>query len=170
MQNCLTSSDLEAFIQRHHLAGVIVHLPSPTLTVETAAQAVGVPVDRIIKSILFLVDGQPVLVIAGGRARVDRCRIAARYGISHKRIKLASPADVLAISGYEVGSMPPFGHRISLLTLMDRRLFEQDQDAYAGGGEENALLRIRPEEIRRVSQAEVLDVQEESKTEAGDSA
>jgi prolyl-tRNA editing enzyme YbaK/EbsC (Cys-tRNA(Pro) deacylase) len=157
----LTSTDLENFIHYSDIQGEVVRLQTPTPTVETAAQAVGVTPERIIKSILFLVDGQPLLVIAGGKARVDRRKIAARYGLSPKRVRLASPGEVLDLSGYEVGSMPPFGHLNPLPTLMDRRLIGYERDYYAGGGGENVLLRILPAEILRISQAEVLDLQEE---------
>jgi prolyl-tRNA editing enzyme YbaK/EbsC (Cys-tRNA(Pro) deacylase) len=64
---------------------------------------------------------------------------------------------VLEISGYEVGAMPPFGHRQLLTTLIDRRVLDFT-DAYAGGGAENALAHLNPQDILRVTGAKVLDL------------
>jgi prolyl-tRNA editing enzyme YbaK/EbsC (Cys-tRNA(Pro) deacylase) len=66
---------------------------------------------------------------------------------------------VLEISGYEVGAMPPFGHRRPLITLIDNRVLELPE-AYAGGGAENALIRLNPQEIQRVTGAKALDLLE----------
>ena len=157
MNQKLGPQDLHAFMQANQVPGEILHLDVPTPTVEAAAQAVGAELDSIIKSILFLVDDRPVLAIAGGLARVDQRAIAAQYQVGRKRVKLASPEAVLAISGYEVGGMPPFGHRQPLPTLLDRRVLEQPV-VYSGGGAEHVLLRLALADIREFSAARVLDL------------
>jgi prolyl-tRNA editing enzyme YbaK/EbsC (Cys-tRNA(Pro) deacylase) len=153
----LNSTDLQAFMTAHGIAGEIMHMNVPTPTVEIAAQALGVRVDQIVKSILFLVRGQPVLAITCGTAYIDRRAIATYYGMGHKRIKLASPEEVRSISGYEVGAMPPFGHRQPLPTLLDRHVLDLPE-VYAGGGEENAMLRLNPQEIPNATTAVIMDL------------
>lgn len=153
----LNDDDLQSFLQSHHIQAEILRLPVPTPTVETAARAVGAEPQQIVKSILFLVDDQPVLAITCGTAYVERRSIAARYGVGKKRVKLAAPEEVLALSGYEVGAMPPFGHSPPLTSLLDPRVLSLSV-AYAGGGAENALLRITPDDILRYSQAQVMDL------------
>lgn len=149
--------DLAQYMRTHNIPGEILHLSVPTPTVETAAKAVGTSVDQIIKSILFLVEDQPVLAIACGLPSIQRGSIAELYGVGKKRVKLASAETVLEISGYEVGAMPPFGHRRALVTLIDRRVLDFS-DAYAGGGAENAIVHLDPHDILRVSGAKVLDL------------
>ena len=151
--------ELTEYMHSHNILGEILHLDVPTPTVETAAQAVSVKLEQIIKSILFMVDGQPVLVIACGKSTIDRRAIADLYGVGKKRVKLATPEMVLEISGYEVGAMPPFGHRIPLSTLIDRNVLDVPE-AYAGGGAENALVRLNPQDILRATGARVLDLLE----------
>ena len=153
----LTPADLQAFMDAHAIPGEILHLSVPTPTVETAAQAVGCLAEQIVKSIRFLVDSQPVLAIASGTAYVERRAIAALYSVGRKRVKLASTEAVAAIAGYEVGSLPPFGHRQPLTTLLDRRVLDLTV-AYAGGGAENALLRLDPRDILRITEARVMDL------------
>jgi prolyl-tRNA editing enzyme YbaK/EbsC (Cys-tRNA(Pro) deacylase) len=116
--------ELQEFIRAHDIPGEIIHLNVPTPTVETAALAVNTLPEQIIKSILFMVGGQPVLAIACGTSVIGRRVIADLYGVGKKRVKLAMPAEVLEISGYEVGAMPPFGHHQPLTTLIDPRVLD----------------------------------------------
>jgi prolyl-tRNA editing enzyme YbaK/EbsC (Cys-tRNA(Pro) deacylase) len=151
--------ELRTYIQAQNIPAEIVQLDVPTPTVETAARAVGTHVDQIIKSILFLADEHPVLAIACGLSNIQRRAIADVYKVGKKRVKLATPDLVLEISGYEVGAMPPFGHRQPLNTVIDRRVLDFT-DAYAGGGAENVLLHLNPRDILRVTGAQVLDLLE----------
>jgi len=160
----LTATDLKAFMQEQDISGEMLYLDSPTQTVETAAQAVGTHVEQIVKSILFVIDGQPVLAITSGISHVDRRAIASVFAVGRKRVKLASAQTVLETCGYEVGAMPPFGHLSKLLTLLDRGVLELSE-VYAGGGAENVLVRLSPEEILRVTQAQVMDLVENTSIE-----
>jgi prolyl-tRNA editing enzyme YbaK/EbsC (Cys-tRNA(Pro) deacylase) len=151
--------DLQRFMQDHSVPGEILRLEVPTPTVESAARAVNARPEQIIKSILFLVDDLPVLAIACGLSNIGRRAIADLYGVGKKRVKLATADRVLEISGYEVGAMPPFGHRFPLATLMDRKVLDVPE-AYAGGGAENTLVHLDPHDILRVTGAKVMDLLE----------
>jgi prolyl-tRNA editing enzyme YbaK/EbsC (Cys-tRNA(Pro) deacylase) len=153
----LSSDHLQAYLQQHSITAEVLHLSVPTPTVELAAKAVGCQPEHIVKSILFLVKGEPVLTITCGARRVERRALASLYSVGRKRVKLARAETVLEMSGYEVGSMPPFGHKQQLTTLIDPTVLAKEE-VYAGGGAENALLRISPQDIKHYSQAEVLDL------------
>jgi prolyl-tRNA editing enzyme YbaK/EbsC (Cys-tRNA(Pro) deacylase) len=157
--NRLGVNELAEYMQVHAIQGEIIHLSVPTPTVDAAAMAVNASPDQIIKSILFLIDDQPVLVVACGKSAIDRRVIADLFGVGKKRVKLAAPDMVFNISGYEVGAMPPFGHRNPLSTLIDLHVLDSPE-SYAGGGAENALVRLNPQEILRVTGAKVLDLLE----------
>lgn len=157
LKSALGPEDVQAFMAANSIPGEILFLEVPTPTVETAAQAVGTQPDQILKSILFLVKEQAVLAITCGTQPVERRAIAELYGVGRKQVKLTPPEAVLEIAGYEVGAMPPFAHRQSLTTLIDPRVLEH-QVVYAGGGAENALLRISPQEILRGVHARVVDL------------
>ena len=153
----LGPTDLQAYMRAQEIPGEILRLEMPTPTVEAAARAVGTDPDHIVKSILFMVNGKPALTISCGPSHVDRRTLAAYYNVGRKRVKLASPETVRQESGYEVGAMPPFGHRNALPTLMDLRVLEKDS-VYAGGGADNTLVRLSPQDIMRVTQAEIMDL------------
>ena len=84
---------------------------------------------------------QPILVINNGAARVDRKKLAAYLGINRKRVKFASAQQALEITGFVVGSLPPFGHRQPLRTLVDRSATELGT-VYGGGGDVDAMMRL----------------------------
>jgi len=153
----LRPSDIRNFMEAQAIGGEILFLEALTPTVQAAAEAVGAHPTQIVKSILFLVGEQPVLAIACGRDRIDRRAIAGLFGVGRKRVRLADAETVLRLAGYEVGAMPPFAHRQPIMTLVDRRVLEQPV-VYAGGGAENALLRLAPTDILRLTQARVLDL------------
>ena len=153
----LTPGDIQAYLEEQGILGEILVLEVPTPTVEDAASAVGTTPQQIVKSILFIVVDKPVLAISCGTDRVDRRAIAGVFGVGRKKVKLASPEIMLEVSGYEVGAMPPFAHRQKIKTLLDQRVLQQPV-VYAGGGAENALLRLSPEDILLATNAQVMDL------------
>jgi prolyl-tRNA editing enzyme YbaK/EbsC (Cys-tRNA(Pro) deacylase) len=155
----LTTDELESYCCEHQFDAKLMRLAEPTPTVAAAAEVMGCPVDQIVKSILFLIDEEPVLVIACGTARVDRRALARHYNLSKKRVRLASADQVAEYTGYVAGGLPPFGHLHLLPTLIDRRVLAQPT-VYAGGGSEMALLRLEPALLLRVVPAIVLDLVE----------
>ncbi len=154
----LTTDDLEAWLHAHGVAAEIVRLPAPTSTVQAAAEALGVPEDQILKTVVFLVAGEPLLVVARGAARVETRRLARHLGVGRKKVRVARPEEVLEATGYPAGAVPPCGHRHALRTLVDARVLLLPV-AYAGGGAHNALLRITPEALLEATGAEVVALQ-----------
>lgn len=144
--------DLARYIEEQGITADLIHLEEKTPTVEAAAAAVNAHPDQIGKSILFLADGDPCLIIANGLNRVDYKQLAGYLGLSRRRLKLAKPNQVLTLTGYPVGTVPPFGHHQAIPTIIEARVLEQ-QDLYAGGGEINALIHLTTAELQRVLQS-----------------
>lgn len=153
----MNSNDLAQFILQKNIQAEIIHLPVQTLTVAAAAEALKVKEAQIIKSVLFLADGRPILVIANGTVKIHRKRLADSIDISRRRVKMASAEQVSQITGYEVGAVPPFGHTEKLDTLIDQAVFDETS-VYGGGGERDALMHLTTEELRQVIQAQIVDI------------
>jgi prolyl-tRNA editing enzyme YbaK/EbsC (Cys-tRNA(Pro) deacylase) len=159
MQNnqVLNPDHLVRFMKENNIPGEILRLEAPTPTVESAAAVVGCHPDQIIKSLLFFVRDEPVLAITSGLAYIESRAIAAHYQVGRKKVKLADPQTVLNETGFSVGAMPPFGHLSPLPTLIDQRVLEKEQ-VFAGGGSDQALMRISPQAILVASQGTVMDL------------
>ena len=158
-QTQLTSANLQQYIDKHQIEATILPMVEHTLTVPDAARALNVVPEQIIKSLVFMAHGEPLLVINNGTAKVDRRKIAKRVGVNRKKLKFATPAQALEITGYIVGSMPPFGHRQQLQTFIDPAISELDT-IFGGGGDIDAMMRLTPNELLRVTAGEVLAVSE----------
>jgi prolyl-tRNA editing enzyme YbaK/EbsC (Cys-tRNA(Pro) deacylase) len=156
-ENALTPTELARFIADHGIAAELVPMTVETPTVPAAAAALGVSPAQIIKSLLFMIRDQPVLVIASGETLVDRGALADRFGTGKKQIKLADPDTVLRLTGYPAGGVPPFGHRTRVPVLLDRAVLAWDV-IYGGGGDDRTLLRVAPGELVRVTAAEWIDL------------
>ncbi len=154
----LTVADLREYIRVQNIPAEIVHPPAATPTVPAAAQAMGVNSDAIIKSVLFIIQRtEPLLVIANGERWIDQRLIADRLGIGKKQVRIASPDQVLAQTGYPVGGVPPFGHLQPLPTWIDPAVLEQGM-IYGGGGDDSVLLRMRAADLLSAAAAEVVSV------------
>jgi Cys-tRNA(Pro) deacylase len=152
-----TSNDLQQFIAQHHIEASILHLSEDTPTVPDAARVLNVAEAQIIKSLVFLVRGEPVLIIANGSQKIDQRKLAARFEVGRKRVKLASAEQALEITGFVVGAMPPFGHKTPLSTYVDPQVTTLPL-IYGGGGDIHVMLKLTPDQLLEVTQAEVLSL------------
>ena len=157
----LTSTDLQQHIDTHQINATILPMAEHTPTVPDAARVLGIAPEQIIKSLVFVVKGEPLLVISSGLTRVDRRKIATHRGVGRKQVKFAGAEQALEITGYVVGSMPPFGHRQILPTIVDPAVTELGV-IFGGGGDIDAMLRLTPAELVRVTRAEIVDVSEDT--------
>ena len=137
------------------IAGELIRPGDPTSTVEAAAAALGVKPEQVIKSLLFLVDDSPYLVIVRGTARVNTSKLLQALGAREAR--LAKKAEVEAITGFPVGGTPPFAHRQSVPVLIDRGVLLLEE-IYAGGGSDDVMLRLHVADLVRATGARLTDV------------
>ena len=157
--NAMGSQELQQFINEQGVDALILPMEGHTTTVSEAAQALKVTTEQIIKSLVFRVNTEPLLVINNGLARVDRRKLAASLGVGRKRVKFASPEQALTLTGFVVGSMPPFGHKQKLRTVIDPAVLELET-IYGGGGDIDAMMRLTPTELMRVTGADIMDLSE----------
>ncbi len=156
----LGPDDLARTLAAQGVRARVLRLERPTRTVAEAAAALGVDERTIVKSLLFRsAEGQFVLVVVRGDQRVDPVRLAQAMG--HAKLVLASPEDVLAVTGYPAGATPPVGHRTALNVVVDPGVLEEPV-VYGGGGDERSLLEIAPDDVVRLTGAIVVPVARES--------
>ncbi len=146
----LNAANLQAFIDEEGIKAKILFLEVDTPTVQSAAEALAVAPEQIIKSVLFLADGKPVMLVASGLARLNRKALADFLGVSRRRVKIASAEQVLTHTGYVAGSVPPFGYREPIETVVETAVIQQSGPVYGGGGEIHALMQLTVAELRRV--------------------
>jgi prolyl-tRNA editing enzyme YbaK/EbsC (Cys-tRNA(Pro) deacylase) len=154
-----TPDDLQRYLTAHAIPAEIIRLPQTTPTVPAAAHALGVTAEVIVKTVVFLIEDRSYAVLANGVKRVDRRKLAARFSVNRKKVKLAEGDEVIALTGYAPGTVPPLGHRQALTMIMEPGILAHEV-VYAGGGGIAELLRIRSADLQRLTSPELLDVLE----------
>lgn len=138
---------------------LVRELPADTSTAEAAAQAVSAPQGSIVKSLIFLASGAPMLVLVAGDQRADVKRLRAALGLSKKQLRIARPAEVLELTSFEVGGVAPVGHSTPLRTLIDGSLSRFDT-VWAAAGSANAVFPIAYDQLVEITGGEVMDLVE----------
>lgn len=128
--------------------------PAGTHTAADAAAAIGCDVAAIVKSLVFELDGAPLLVLVSGANRVDAVALGARLGGS---LGKADAAAVKRATGTSIGGVAPLGHPAPLRTVLDPDLLALPT-VWAAAGSASAVFAVDPGELVRLSGAEVLAV------------
>ena len=128
----------------------VQRLEASTATADDAALAVGCQKAEIAKSLVFIADGDPVLVIVSGSHRVDLDCLCEALDCAECR--QATAEEVRAATGFSVGGVPPFGH--GLPVVLDESLLEHDH-VWAAGGDGHSLFRVSPQRLRECTSASV---------------
>ncbi len=124
-----------------------------TPTASAAAEATGSELDQIVKSLLFLCDGRPVLVLVPGSRRADPEKVAAAVEAAGARI--ASPPLVKSVTGFDVGGVAPFPLPFDDV-LIDRSLLSWGL-VWVGAGSDRHMAGLTPTELVRLTRARAVD-------------
>jgi prolyl-tRNA editing enzyme YbaK/EbsC (Cys-tRNA(Pro) deacylase) len=128
--------------------GEVKELPEPAPSAATAAAQLGCEVGAIANSLVFVADGEPLLILTSGAHRVDTAKLAALVGVV--KIKRADPQFVLTATGQPVGGVGPIGHPAPIRTLVDEWLAGHDV-VWAGAGHPHTLFPTNYAELLRIT-------------------
>ena len=136
-----------------------VMLDDAARTAQQAADALGVELGQIAKSIVFRrkSDDVAVLVVTSGDRRVDERKLEALVCPDGKRIGRADAAFVKTKTGFSIGGVSPLAHAGDVLTLIDRSLMRFDE-VWAAAGHPHAVFKLMPQALELLTGAAVVDV------------
>ena len=136
-------------------AGIAVkEFPEGTRTAAEAARAVGCELGQIVKSLVFIAGGKPVVALVSGANRLDEQRFAA---IAGEPVVKADAETARAATGYAIGGVPPFGHATEVPVFMDRDLLAYGE-VWAAAGRPDSVFEIAPGRLQELSRATVTDL------------
>lgn len=143
-----------ALQEQGHAHGPVM-LSDAARTAQQAADALGVAVGQIAKSIIFRrkADDAAVLVIASGDRRVDEKKVDALVGKTGR----ADAEFVKARTGFSIGGVSPLAHAQPPVALIDRELFRFDE-IWAAAGHPHGVFKLTPQDLERLTGAPVADV------------
>ena len=129
--------------------------PEGTKTAQDAANAIGVSLGQIVKSLVFAVDGEIVMAFVSGANQLDEKKLAqAAGGLKCSRVDADA---VREATGFPIGGVPPFGHSTQLRVFVDQDLLQYDE-VWAAAGTWNDNFGANPKDIVRVANGVVTDL------------
>jgi prolyl-tRNA editing enzyme YbaK/EbsC (Cys-tRNA(Pro) deacylase) len=134
----------------------IVELERTARSAAEAADALGVRVEQIVKSLVFrgARTGSPVLVLAGGANRVDERRIS---DLLSEPVEMADAGYVREKTGFSIGGVPPVGHAEPPMTFVDEDLL-REEEVWASAGHTHVVFGLEPAELVRITGGTVVAV------------
>ena len=144
----------------------VVELAVEARTSQQAADAVGVRVEQIAKSLVFTVNGAPVMVVASGINRVDEAKLGRLAG---GQVRRADADTVKRATGYAIGGVPPLGHETALTIWVDEDLLRLEL-IYAAAGVPECVFPLTPDELLQATGGQVADLKESKAASKGEPA
>ena len=133
---------VKAYFQTQNMEGRVREFSVSSATVELAASALGCEGKRIAKTLSFLVEGAPLLVVAAGDARIDNGKFKAFF---HTKARMLTPEEVEQLVGHRVGGVCPFGVKEGVKTYLDVSLRRFETVFPACGSSNSAIELTLPE-------------------------
>ena len=134
-----TAERFQARLRELGLDSEVQELSDSTRTAQEAAAAVGVEVGQIVKSLVFVDDGGPLLCLCAGDRRVDTGRLG-------EGVRQAKGDEVRAATGFAIGGVPPVGHEQPVRTVVDASLRRFDV-VWCAAGTPHAVFPVSPEAL-----------------------
>ena len=138
---------VKAFFRQYDMENRIREFSVSSATVELAAEALGCEGCRIAKSLSFQVNGDPILVVTAGDAKVDNAKFKAQFGV---KAKMLSPDDTLAQIGHAVGGVCPFAVNEGVRVYLDESL-KRFGTVFPACGSSNSAIELTIPELERFS-------------------
>ncbi|MEL6892630.1 MAG: YbaK/EbsC family protein [Actinomycetota bacterium] len=129
--------------------------PQGAKTAQDAADAIGVDVGQIVKSLIFGVDDRVVLAYVSGSNQLDTAKLAAAAG--GERCERVDADRVRETTGYPIGGVPPFGHVTELDVFVDPDLLQYDE-VWAAAGTWHDVFPLSPAQLVEASCGTVTDL------------
>ncbi len=126
------------FFAARGMAEQILELPVSSATVELAAQALHCQPCRIAKTLSFMVNGKPILVVAAGDARIDNAKFKTRF---HTKAKMLSPEEAVELIGHAVGGVCPFAVNEGVSVYLDVSL-KRFETVFPACGSSNSAIQL----------------------------
>ena len=138
---------VKAYFRELGVEDKVQELAESSATVELAAQALGVEPGRIAKTLSFMVDGSPILIVAAGDVKIDNAKYKKFFGA---KAKMLTPDEAVALIGHAVGGVCPFAVNEGVTVYLDESL-KKFITVFPACGSSNSAIELTMEELERYS-------------------
>ena len=138
------------YLKELGLENKVKEFPVSSATVEEAAKAVGCEEEKIAKTLSFIVEDKPILIVVAGDCKVDNSKYKAEF---HKKAKMIPFTEVEELIGHSVGGVCPFGIKNGVTVYLDESLRRFDT-VYPACGSSNSAVKLTIEKLEKTSKYE----------------
>ena len=135
------------YLKKYGLENRVKEFPVSSATVEEAAKAIGCEEKEIAKTLSFIVDDKPILIVVAGDCKIDNSKYKAEF---HKKAKMIPFDEVEELIGHSVGGVCPFGIKEGVTVYLDESLKRFDT-IYPACGSQNSAAKLTIEELEKAS-------------------
>lgn len=145
--NEMSIDRVKAYFREFGIEDKVQELAESSATVELAAQALGVEPGRIAKTLSFVVDGSPILIVAAGDVKIDNAKYKKFFGA---KAKMLTPDEAVALIGHAVGGVCPFAVNDGVTVYLDESL-KKFVTVFPACGSSNSAIELTMEELEKYS-------------------
>ena len=138
---------VKAYFRELGVEDKVQELAESSATVELAAQALGVEPGRIAKTLSFMVDGSPILIVAAGDVKIDNAKYKKFFGA---KAKMLTPDEAVTLIGHAVGGVCPFAVNDGVSVYLDESL-KKFVTVFPACGSSNSAIELTMEELEKYS-------------------
>ena len=138
---------VKAYFRELGVEDKVQELEESSATVELAAQALGVEPGRIAKTLSFMVDGNPILIVAAGDVKIDNAKYKKFFGA---KAKMLTPDEAVTLIGHAVGGVCPFAVNDGVTVYLDESL-KKFVTVFPACGSSNSAIELTMEELEKYS-------------------
>ncbi len=143
----MSREKVEQYLEKENYADRIIVLEDSSATVEEAAHALGCEPEHIAKTMSFLLDEKPLLVVMAGDAKVDNRKFKDRF---HKRPRMIASDVVEKLIGHAPGGVCPFAVKENVAVFLDESL-KRFKTVYPAAGDAHSAVRLSLEELEKLA-------------------
>ena len=152
----LNEKNLKEFLDRKNVEYELLKFEKPVISSKDAYEQVK---GEVIKTILIICDNKPIMCILKGKDKINFEKL--KILLNCKEVRLAKAKEVREITGYDIGSLPPIGHKTEIKKIVDKKILDLNDNEvlYFGGGSHYHLLKIKKKELlRAIENFEILEI------------
>lgn len=135
------------YLKKYHLEGRIMEFTTSSATVEEAAKALNCTEGEIAKTLSFLVEEKPILIVVAGDKKIDNSKYKGEF---HKKAKMIPFDQVEGFIGHKVGGVCPFGIKDNVDVYLDESL-KKYETIYPACGSSNSAIKLSIPELEQAS-------------------
>ena len=138
---------VKEYFKKYNIESRIIELPTSSATVKEAAESLGTEEALIAKTLSFIVEDKPILIVAAGDAKIDNSKYKGQF---HTKAKMIPFEDVNNLIGHNPGGVCPFAIKENVTVYLDESL-KRFEHVYPACGSSNSAIKLTIEELEKYS-------------------